>query len=211
MKKLTAPQFTEMLMAVSNAIMDNEQYLCKLDSYVGDGDHGVTVARGFTAVKAKLESIQDASISELLGLTGDTLSETMGGAIGPIFGSIFSAMGENTGSAEAIGTAEMATMLRAGLEDAMMIGGAQPGDRTLIDSLTPAVEAMESASAAGKTLPEALKLSAQAAAQGVEATKDMVAKKGRAKFLQEKSKGYQDAGATSMLLVLEAMAGYCAR
>ena len=209
MERLHQKDFVGMLRRVCQTIVKNEEALCKLDSYVGDGDHGVTVARGFAAVEAKLAGMEDAPIKALLDMTGDTLAETMGGAIGPIFGSIFSAMGEEC-RADEVGSAELAVMLDAGLENVMLIGGAAPGDRTLVDALAPAVEAAKTAAADRAAVSEALSRAASAAKQGAEATKDMVAKKGRAKFLQDKSKGYQDAGATSMELVLEAMAAYCA-
>lgn len=209
MERLHQKDFVGMLHQVCQTIVSNEESLCKLDSYVGDGDHGVTVARGFSAVEAKLAGMETAPIKDLLDMTGDTLAETMGGAIGPIFGSIFSAMSEECRTDE-VGSAELAVMLDAGLENVMLIGGAVPGDRTLVDALAPAVEAAKAAAAEQAAVSAALSRAAAAAKQGAEATKDMVAKKGRAKFLQDKSKGYQDAGATSMELVLEAMAAYCA-
>ena len=206
MNAVDAKKLREMIFAASDDIVANEQYLCELDSYVGDGDHGVTVARGFRAVKEALSAENDLSIAALLVTTGDALTESMGGAIGPIFGSIFTAMGENAEDISEIDTAKMAALFRAALEEVQLVGGAQAGDRTLVDALVPAVEALEKSAAAGDTLTNAMQMAAQAAQQGAEATKDMVAKKGRAKFLQEKSKGYQDAGATSMTIVLQAMA-----
>ncbi len=208
MKELTAQQVSQMLVQISDSIIANEELLCKLDSHVGDGDHGVTVARGFTAVKSKVFENENYGIGALLELTGDTLSETMGGAIGPIFGSIFSAMGEEAGDITEVSTACMAAMLRAGLDNVMLIGGAAPGDRTLVDALAPAVAALEQDAQADVSLADALQHAATAAHEGALATKDMVAKKGRAKFLQDKSIGFQDAGATSMSIVLAAMADY---
>lgn len=210
MENLNKEQFAAMLDAVCTNIIQNEQMLCTLDSYVGDGDHGVTVARGFTAVQNKLPDLAGSSIACLLETAGDTLAETMGGAIGPIFGSIFSAMGE-TCTTEVVGAAEMAAMLAEGLDSVMLIGGAQPGDRTLVDALAPAVEAAKVVVAEGGDLSLTLRKAAEGAKAGAQSTKDMVAKKGRAKFLQDKSKGYQDAGATSLELVVEAMADYCAK
>lgn len=207
MESLNAKQLAGMLDAAADAIIENEKWLCELDSQVGDGDHGVTAARGFRAVKEMLAENADASIAALLEKTGDALAETMGGAIGPIFGSIFTAMGEDAGDIAEIDAAKLADMLEAGLSDVQMIGGAQPGDRTLVDALAPAVEAMQRES----SLPLALEKAAGAARKGAEATKEMQAKKGRAKFLQEKSVGYQDAGATSMMLVLRAFADYATK
>lgn len=207
MNTIQPSQLIEMLERAADTVIAQERTLCELDSHVGDGDHGVTVSRGFAAVKKALAAAPDAGIGKTLECTGDTLSETMGGAIGPIFGSIFTAMGEKAGDAAVIDAPLMRDMLAAGLEDVMLIGGAKPGDRTLVDALYPAVEAMDTA----LPLPQAMEQAARAAEAGMLATREMVAKKGRAMFLQEKSKGYQDAGATSLYLVLRAMADYCAQ
>lgn len=209
MKSLQVKEFQRMLDGVCTAILANEKKLCELDSFVGDGDHGVTVARGFRAVRENIGTQEYAEISALLEMTGETLTETMGGAIGPIFGSIFSAAGEAAQGKTEVGTPELAAMLEAGLENVMLVGGAKEGDRTLVDSLAPAVRQLAADAKAGTELPAALCHTAEQAAQGVEHTKELVAKKGRAKFLGEKSKGHQDAGATSMLVVLEAMRDFC--
>lgn len=202
---LNATELKEMLGRVADAVLAQETLLCELDSKVGDGDHGVTMARGFAAVKAALENAQD-TIAGLLESVGDTLAESMGGAIGPIFGSIFTAMGERAGDAEEIGGPLMAEMLASALDEVQLIGGAQVGDRTLVDALAPAAEAAQGEG----SLAQRLQRAAEAAQKGAEGTKEMVARKGRAKFLQEKSVGYQDAGATSLLIVVRAMAMYCA-
>ena len=210
MEMLNVKDMHQLLLKICDLLIANEQELCKLDSYVGDGDHGITVSRGFGAVKAELNK-QDTvnKLNELLLLTGETLSETMGGAIGPVIGGIFTSMGETECPEETIDTATIGTMLKNGLENAQMIGNAKAGDRTLIDALAPAVESLEKDAGNKIPLSIALKNSAAAAKTGAENTKNMIARKGRAKFLQDKSLGYQDAGATTMYLILSAMAEYC--
>jgi dihydroxyacetone kinase phosphoprotein-dependent L subunit len=208
MEEIRADQFRDMLNSVCDSLIKNEELLCQLDSVVGDGDHGLTVSRGFSAVKRALAEAGETGVSAQLELAGNTLAETMGGVIGPIFGGIFSGMAEAPLRDGAVDTAVMAAMLAAGLENAALIGGAKPGDRTLIDGLAPAAAAAKEEAAAGTPLSAALEKIADAARAGAEATKDMIAKRGRAKFLQEKSKGYQDAGATSLYLALDAMRGF---
>lgn len=202
MNKINAKQLYLLLDGAADAVIENEQLLCELDAHVGDGDHGITVSRGFKAVKKALAANDDLSISQILVLTGDTLAETMGGAIGPIFGSIFTAMGEKAEAAEEIDSPLLKSMLLEGLDNVMTIGGAKPGDRTLVDALAPAVEAINEE----LSFSQSIDLAAQAALKGAKGTINMVAKKGRARFLQEKSKGYQDAGATSLYILLNAMA-----
>ena len=198
----------KMLHEISDLLISNEKELCKLDSYIGDGDHGITISRGFKAVKARLDEEPGMNIKELFIVTGGTLSEKMGGAIGPIFGGIFTSMGEASDS-ESIDIKKLAIMLREGLENVMIIGDTKRGDRTLVDALHPAVESLEADAKKEVSLLEALDNAAEAARKGVEETKTMIAKKGRAKFLQEKSLGYPDAGAKSMSLVFSAIADYC--
>jgi dihydroxyacetone kinase phosphoprotein-dependent L subunit len=209
MKVLNAHEINQMLGCICDTLIGKEQELCKLDSFIGDGDHGVTISRGFSAVKAKLDGMGETGIGNQLTQVGDTLSETMGGAIGPIIGGIFTAMGEAAAGVDALGTAKAAEMLHKGLEEVMMIGSAKPGDRTLVDALAPAVDSMESDAKTDIPLGIALEHAAAAAKLGAENTKNMIAKKGRAKFLQEKSLGYQDAGATSMSYIFLAMSQYC--
>ncbi len=210
MNVITVEELREMMICVCDSVAAEERRLCELDSFVGDGDHGVTAARGFRAVKKVLESKQYQSVEELLEEAAETLSETMGGAIGPIFGSIFEGAAESAAGRSRLTAVELGEMLEQGLKEVKMIGGAKEGDRTLVDCLAPAVCALKEAAGAGADLSEALMRAADAGAEGVEATKKMVAKKGRAKFLQEKSLGHQDAGATSMWIVLKAMSDYCA-
>jgi len=209
MEKIIPKDMQQMLIEVCDLLIAKEEELCRLDSYVGDGDHGLTIRRGFSEVKEKLLTEKYADSGKILTDTGKILEDVMGGAIGPIFGGLFSAMGEVVSASDIIVAADLAAMFRSGLENVKMIGGAKIGDRTLVDALEPAVEVMEAASKRGIPLTDVLNETEQAAKLGAESTMKMAAKKGRAKFLQEKSIGYQDAGATSMYLVFSAMAQYC--
>lgn len=208
MERLGKTEFKEMLRAACAEVVENEQYLCGLDRFVGDGDHGITAARGFGAVRRRLGTEEYESISQMLEQTAEILEESMGGAIGPIFGSIFEGAGEAVRGKAELDVTDFARMLKSGLAYVTEIGGAKLGDRTLVDCLAPAAEAMEKHAADG--LEAALCTAARQAEKGTEATKYMEAKKGRAKFLGEKSVGHQDAGATTMLLIIQTFAGYCA-
>lgn len=203
MEELGAEETKKLILSVCGSLIAAEKELCELDSHVGDGDHGITISRGFKAVKEKIKAAGASSPGELFILTGSVLSETMGGAAGPVFGSIFSAMGEDLGGADSWGAENFYSMLNAALEEAMMAGGAERGDRTLIDALAPAAEAAKEA--AGDSLRQILEKAVNAAEAGAESTKEMAAKKGRAKFLGDKSRGFKDAGAVSLCLVLKAI------
>ncbi|MDR1446223.1 MAG: dihydroxyacetone kinase subunit L [Treponema sp.] len=197
-----------MLLMVSRRLIENEELLCRLDSQIGDGDHGLTISRGFGAVLGKIEETASGTAAELFILTGETLQDVMGGAIGPVLGSFFTAMGESPACDGEIDTGKMSLMLREGLECVKCTGDVKPGDRTLVDALEPAVIALEGEAVLGTPLPRAMVRAAEAAKNGAMETKNMIAKKGRAKFLREKSLGYQDAGATSLSIIFSAMSEF---
>lgn len=197
-----------MLNAVSTAAIDAKEELCKLDSFVGDGDHGFTVERGFSAVKDMLRDSEFDTPKDALEAAGDELADTMGGAIGLIIGGLFTGGAEEIEEKDDLGTEDIFTLLSAGLEEIKLIGGAKEGDRTLIDALSPACDAYKAAMDEGKPVEECISAAADAAEAGAKATADMVAKKGRAKFLQEESKGYVDAGAVTMSKIIRAMSDY---
>ena len=206
--KMNTAETVEMLKFVADAAISSKEELCRLDSYVGDGDHGFTVERGFSAVKAMLEETDFDSPKEALEATGDELADTMGGAIGLIIGGLFTGGAEAIDDKADIDTEDVYALLNAGLEEIKLVGGAREGDRTLIDALSPACDAFKSAMDQEASLKECIGCAAEAAEKGAEATKDMVAKKGRAKFLQEESKGHIDAGAVTMSKIIRAMSDY---
>jgi dihydroxyacetone kinase phosphoprotein-dependent L subunit len=211
MEELDAKDTVLMLLYVCDALIDAEEELCRLDSYVGDGDHGITISRGFQAVREKIREHADGDDlpGRLFVLAGDTLSETMGGAAGPIIGGMFCAMGEALRGHAVIRADIFSVMLESALHEAEMTGESKPGDRTLIDALFPAVEAAKQACQTGVSLQAALEAAAEGARRGAEETRHMTARKGRAKFLGEKSLGYQDAGAVSVCRIIASMASYC--
>ncbi len=194
------------ILSAALAIYENESYLSKLDSFVGDGDHGSTVARGFRAAEAKLnETTENKKPGEWLQDAGAALSKAMGGAIGPIFGGIFTTAGKNC-SEEEINQEEYIKAMRCALDYIKKIGGAKEGDRTLVDAFSPYISSLERSLEAGEDFAAALKTAANEAEAGAENTKTMQAKKGRAKFLQDKSIGYRDAGASSFTIVVTVFA-----
>ena len=180
--------------------------LTELDSAIGDADHGVNLDRGLTAVGAVLSGDPPTGPADLFKRTGMTLVSKVGGASGPLYGTAFLRMAAAAGGAEALDPAGFAKVLRAGLDGVVTRGKAGPGDKTMYDALAPAVDALDEAVAAGRPLDEALRSAVRAAEQGRDATIPMVARKGRASYLGERSAGHQDPGATSVTLLLTAAA-----
>ncbi|WP_272423411.1 dihydroxyacetone kinase subunit DhaL [Polyangium jinanense] len=185
-------------------IVENEKYLTELDAAIGDSDHGANMARGFSAVRGKLAGQPREDVGAILKTVGMTLLSTVGGASGPLYGTLFlEAAKIAAGKAELDRTA-IQQSLAAGLAGIQKRGKAEPLDKTMVDALGPAIQAFEGA--AGVTLAEALARAAEAARQGAEATIPLVARKGRASYLGERSAGHQDPGATSMWLLVRSLA-----
>jgi len=187
------------------AINENKQKLSDIDGLIGDGDHGINMNKGFTQAGAQIKNENVTNVTESFRILSSSLME-IGGAMGPLYGSIFRAMARKTKDQDEIDTKLFASMLSAALEKVKDLGGANPGDKTLLDCLSPAVESYNKAVEEGKGFSEALDVMKEAAAKGRDATVDMVAKKGRASRLGERSKGVPDAGATSCCLILTTMA-----
>jgi dihydroxyacetone kinase-like protein len=187
------------------SITDNEELLTRLDAAIGDADHGANMARGMKAVVGKLDEGADAEPSALLKRVGMTLVSTVGGASGPLYGTFFLRMAASAGDATELDGARLAAALRAGLDGIVARGKAEAGDKTMIDALAPAVDALDAA-LGGEELAGALRAAASAAAAGRDATTPMQARKGRASYLGERSIGHQDPGATSLTLLVEAAA-----
>ncbi|MCC7447929.1 MAG: dihydroxyacetone kinase subunit L [Anaerolineae bacterium] len=187
-------------------IAENEAYLTQLDSAIGDADHGANMQRGMQAVVAKLPTVADKDIATILKTTGMTLVSTVGGASGPLYGTLFLQMATSAANKPELSLADWAAALESGVNGVIMRGKAQAGDKTMIDALLPAVHTLKESAANGVTIPEALQQSEQAAAQGRDSTTPMEARKGRASYLGERSIGHQDPGATSAHLLLKAAA-----
>ena len=179
--------------------------LTSLDSAIGDADHGINMDRGMTAVLAALDRESSEHPGALLKRTGMTLVSTVGGASGPLYGTAFLRMSA-AADTKALDARGVAAMLRAGLDGIVARGKAEAGDKTMYDAWAPAVDALDAALAQGLPLGAALRNAVQAAEAGRDATIPMVARKGRASYLGERSAGHQDPGATSATLLLAAAA-----
>jgi dihydroxyacetone kinase-like protein len=184
-------------------VNEQREHLTKLDSAIGDGDHGQNLARGLQAAAERIDGAEDVA-STMRAVAMALISKT-GGASGPLYGTFFMDAGKATPDAP-LTLDGWAHMMRAGLEGVQRRGKAEPGDKTMVDALLPAVEALETAAANGQDLKVALKEAAAQAKKGMEATTPMVAKKGRASYLGERSAGHQDPGATSSFYLFETAA-----
>lgn len=185
-------------------ISENRDYLVQLNSVVGDADHGANMDRGFQAVVARMPEISNQDIGTIFRTVGMTLQSTIGGAAGPLYGTFFLQAGKKTAGKIELNLNDWYTALEAALDGVVMRGNAEPGDKTMVDALYPAVNALKQAAQQNLTLRQALIQSVEAAKMGMELTTQMVARKGRASYLGERSAGYQDSGATSMFLILKA-------
>ncbi len=188
--------------AVAASVTAHAAELTDLDAAIGDGDHGVNLRRGFDAAVAALASFEADTARAVLTKTGTTLVSKVGGASGPLYGSLFRALGKSL--PETVDAAAFADGLRAGLDAIVRLGKAAPGDKTMVDALTPAVEAYTAAAPSG--FAPAAVAAAAAAAEGAAATTPLQARKGRASYLGERSTGHQDPGATSTALLFAALA-----
>ena len=197
------------LRAFAVAVAQNREYLTELDSAIGDADHGSNMDRGMRAVVGRLDGpsagADAGGVGALLKLVGMTLVSTVGGAAGPLYGTFFLQMGKDAGEAPELSPAQWAAALEAGVKGVRMRGKAELDDKTMVDALAPAAEAL-SAAASGLSLADALKRAAEAAEQGMKATIPLVARKGRASYLGERSAGHQDPGATSSWLLMRSAA-----
>lgn len=197
-----------MLEEIHEKIRENENFLCKLDSAIGDGDHGTTMEKGFRTALDDLNLENTEDVGEFMKSVGTSLLREIGGSTGPLFATIFMSGGKVAEGEKEAGLALFSEMFEKALEDVQKRGGAKPGDKTLVDSLEPAVEGLKSAVEEDMSLEDGLTRAHERAEEGVEATKDMEPKKGRAKYLGERAKGHQDPGATSISLIFKAMKNY---
>lgn len=203
MTELDSKSIIAWLQRAAEVYGEKKEYLTDLDAAIGDADHGANMARGFAAVAAKIAPLTDKDIGTLFKTTAMTLLSTVGGASGPLYGSLFLqaatvANGKNTLNAQELGTA-----LDAGIKAVVARGKAQPGDKTMLDALLPALSAYQADVANG--LVPALQKAVAAAQAGSAATKPLIAKKGRASYLGERSSGHLDPGAESSFFLLDAL------
>jgi dihydroxyacetone kinase-like protein len=187
-------------------LAENKAYLTELDSAIGDADHGINMDRGFQAVLEKLDSATPGDIGALFKTVGMTLVSKVGGAGGPLYGTLFLQMGAATAGKDRIAPEDWSAALDEAVAGVVARGKAEPGDKTMLDALIPGRDAYAAALADGADLPAALRRSADAAEEGMRATIPLVARKGRASYLGERSAGHQDPGATSSALLLRTVA-----
>ncbi len=189
--------------AYSDVIVENKEYLTDLDSAIGDADHGINMYRGFQAVLTKLPTVEDKDIGTILKTVGMSLLSTVGGAAGPLYSTVFIQAGMKLKGKMELSLSDWAVALEAATNGVVNLGKAALNDKTMVDALTPAVQALNDAVKQGLSMDEALKKSAKAAEEGMKATIPLVARKGRASYLGERSAGHQDPGATSSFLLLD--------
>jgi dihydroxyacetone kinase-like protein len=190
----------------ADVLREQRVYLTDLDSAIGDGDHGTNMDRGFTAVMEKLAGVSEADVGTILKTVGTTLVSTVGGASGPLYGTAFLRAGTALAGKQELQPADVVAGFEAALEGIQARGRAQRGEKTMVDALGPAVDTLRSAIGNGKDLSDALQAAAAAAEAGAVATIPLLATKGRASYLGERSVGHQDPGATSVSLLLRAAA-----
>jgi dihydroxyacetone kinase-like protein len=204
---ISAPEAAAWVRECARVLAANRKYLTALDAAIGDADHGTNMERGFEAAVGKLdEAPAGDDTGAVFRLTGMALLSTVGGASGPLYGTFFVRMGKACESKAGLSLGDWTDALDAGVEGVVFRGRAEAGDKTMLDALLPARDALREAARSGAELGSALAAAAAAAEEGMRATTPLVARKGRASYLGERSAGHQDPGATSAYLLLKAAA-----
>ena len=188
------------------AIEENAQFLTDLDAAIGDNDHGINMARGFKKVDADLPGLEGKDIGAILKKVGMDLVSTVGGSSGPLYGTAFMKAGAKAAGKNEISLDDFIVMMDEAIGGVQLRGKAVKGEKTMLDAMIPAQEAMKAAAAGGADAAAVLQAGVKAAEEGVEYTKTIIATKGRASYLGERSIGHQDPGATSFTVILQAIA-----
>ena len=202
---VTKQQIINWLQAVVETISENKDYLTELDAAIGDADHGINLARGFKKVASQLPQLETKDIGTILKTVSMTLIGSVGGASGPLYGTFFLRASTAVTGKEELTPTELADLLQAGVTGVVRRGKANLGDKTMLDALSPATNTFAKSLNQGNTTVEALKQAVQASETGMKQTIPLIAKKGRASYLGERSAGHQDPGATSSFLILQAL------
>lgn len=203
---ITTADVIEFLHRARDVLQENKEYLTELDAAIGDADHGINMDRGFQNVMKKLPSVEDKDAGTILKTVGMALVSSVGGAGGPLYGTAFMQAGMALAGKYELTAGDILAALDAALKGVMMRGKSEPGQKTMIDAIHPAVTAMREALDGGASTLEALERAAAAAEKGMKDTIPMLALKGRASYLGERSVGHQDPGATSSYLLIRTMA-----
>ena len=202
----------EAIVAVGETIISNKQMLTDLDAAIGDGDHGINMARGFEAVKVKMQALEaESDIGKVLKTVGMTLISSVGGAAGPLYGTAFLRAAAPSQGKTQLDVETIGLMLEAAITGIKERGKATRGEKTMLDALEPAYEAFMENAKADQSVIACLEAASEAAQQGVEFTKTIVATKGRASYLGERSRGHQDPGATSSCIMLQTLVEFLRR
>ena len=201
---IDSKQILAAVAAMARRIIAEKDFLTELDNEIGDGDHGINLSRGFKSVLELLPTLTDKDIGTILKGVGTQLVSTVGGASGPLYGTAFMKAGNVCKGKTELTTAEFVAAFEAAVNGVKMRGKAVEGEKTMLDALCPALKSLKLGINGGKSLVDALADGVESAAQGVEYTKTIVATKGRASYLQERTLGHQDPGATSSLFILQA-------
>lgn len=209
---ITKQDLVQILKLLAETFEEHVDHLSKLDTEIGDGDHGFSMASGFKSVADKLDQLSELPIGDLLKKTGFELIKTIGGAAGAVFGTLFTGQASwyqaNLEGEGSLTLQQWSEMFTEALAQIQRRGGAQPGDKTMLDALQPAVTALEEAAAQDASLADAFQTAARRARSGALSTKDMIAKHGRAKNLGERALGFVDPGSVSTALIFETLADY---
>ncbi len=206
MKHLRLEDLIKMINEINDSLQENKMFLSQLDSVIGDGDHGISISKGFLNAVTKIKEQNPINISDLLKLTGNSITSIIGGVTGPIFGSFFSEMGRSIGSEkEAVDIKDLCIMFIQSLDKIMKIGEVKLGEKTMVDAMYPAVQSLKKSAEKNTSIKVAFSEMVSSSKAGAESTKDMIATKGRARYSGKRSLGYEDAGANTVYLILKAM------
>jgi phosphoenolpyruvate---glycerone phosphotransferase subunit DhaL len=201
MEKINVAELVNIVDTMSNTIIENEVYFCELDSAAGDGDFGMSLSKGFNVLKDEWQNLSKDDIGAFLKECGMLITEHCGGASGPIWGSAFRAAGRYAVGKTELNLKEFGELLQSSVDGIQKTGGAKLGDKTLLDALIPATESLKKSSEASEDMLEAMRKSAEEAVLGGEKTKEIVARRGRASYLGERSISFPDAGATAIGII----------
>ncbi|GAA2034128.1 dihydroxyacetone kinase subunit DhaL [Agromyces tropicus] len=204
--RLTVDDLVAWMLRFDERISAEAEHLTELDSAIGDADHGTNIARGTGAVRRRLEEAPPGDAGAVLKSSGMALVSTVGGASGSLYGTLFLEMAKSVGPATELDAAVLAEAFRAGVAGVVARGRAEPGDKTMVDALQPAADTLSAATAEGHPLAESLRAAADAAALGRDATIPLVARKGRASYLGDRSAEHLDPGATSAAILVQSLA-----
>ena len=206
MSDMNKEKLFEILSNMHAKMEEEKEFLTELDNAIADGDHGINMAKGFAAVAAKLDGLREQNIGAVLKTVGMTLVSAVGGSAGPLYGTAFMKAGMAMADKDTMDINDFLTCLKVGIEGVMMRGRSEKGEKTMLDAMIPALEAMEKANAQGITAKSVVEAGVKAAFDGVEYTKTIAATKGRASYIGERSIGHQDPGATSFAYLLDVVA-----